>query len=65
MILQLNPTLFVDTPLGPGRVLFIIDYGMDVNTCWVVALNEGKIKHFDANDITLEKNFTYDKKEQP
>lgn len=60
MILQLNPTIFVYTKLGRGRALFLIDYGQDINTCWVVALNKtGEIKHFDANDIRLEENFTY------
>ena len=38
MILQLNPTILVDTPLGKGQTIFIIDYGMHQNTCWIVAL---------------------------
>ena len=60
MILQLNPTLLVETPLGRGHVLFIIDYGMHQNTCWVVALEkDGVVKHFDCNDIILATNFTY------
>lgn len=28
MILQLNPTILVQTPLGKGHALFLIDYGM-------------------------------------
>lgn len=28
MILQLDPTILVDTPLGSGHAIFIIDYGM-------------------------------------
>ncbi len=28
MILQLSPTILVDTPIGRGRTIFIIDYGM-------------------------------------
>lgn len=60
MILQLNPTLLVETPLGRGHALFIIDYGMHQNTCWVVALErDGVVKHFDCNDIILATNFTY------
>ncbi len=58
-MLQLNPSLFVYTPLGKGRALFIIDYGMDINTCWVVALKDGQIKHFDSNNIRLEENYTF------
>lgn len=60
MILQLNPTIAVDTPLGKGHALFIIDYGMHQNTCWVVVLeNDGVVKHFDANDIIVCTNYTY------
>lgn len=60
MILQLEPSLMIETPLGTGQALFIIDYGMHQNTCWVVALiKDGIIKHFDCNDIVLSTNYTY------
>jgi hypothetical protein len=60
MILQLNPSIMVETPLGTGHAIFIIDYGMHQNTCWVVALQkDGVIKHFDCNDIILSTNYTY------
>lgn len=60
MILQLNPSILVETPLGQGMALFIIDYGMHQNTCWVVALSkDGVIKHFDCNDVIISTNFTY------
>lgn len=60
MILELNSYIEVQTPLGLGLAVLVIDYGMGVNTCWVVAMKEdGQIKHFDANDIRFEKNFTY------
>ena len=50
----------VETPLGIGQAIFIIDYGMHQNTCWVVALvDDGVVKHFDCNDIILAANFTY------
>ena len=60
MILQLNPSILVNTPLGVGQAIFIIDYGMHQNTCWIVALqNNGVIKHFDCNDVILGTNYTY------
>lgn len=60
MILQLDPSILVETPLGTGQVLFIIDYGMHQNTCWVIALvKDGIIKHFDCNDVILSTNYTY------
>jgi hypothetical protein len=60
MILQLNPAILVETPLGRGQAIFIIDYGMHQNTCWIVALQkDGVIKHFDCNDVILSTNYTY------
>lgn len=60
MLLQLNPTIMVETPLGTGHALFVIDYGMHQNTCWVVVLKDnGMVKHFDCNDIILSTNYTY------
>lgn len=60
MILQLNPCILVETPMGRGQAIFIIDYGMHQNTCWVVALvTDGIIKHFDCNDVILSTNYTY------
>ncbi len=60
MIHQLNPAILVETPMGQGQALFIIDYGMHQNTCWVVALvSDGVIKHFDCNDVILATNYTY------
>ena len=60
MILQLNPTILVDTPLGKGQTLFLIDYGMHQNSCWVVVLEkDGIVKHFESNDIIVCTNYTY------
>lgn len=57
MILQLNPQIQVFTPLGKGWAFLIIDYGLDINTCWVVRLDkDGQVKHFDSNDIKIEGN---------
>ena len=60
MLLQLKPLIPVETPLGKGQAIFIIDYGMHQNTCWVVALESREVKHFDSNQIKIQKNFTYD-----
>lgn len=60
MILQLDPTIYVDTPLDRGHAIFLIDDGMHQNSCWIVALEEnGIVKHFDANDVIICTNFTY------
>jgi hypothetical protein len=60
MILQLDPSILVETPLGQGQAIFIIDYGMHQNSCWIVAINEnGIVKHFDSNDVIISTNHTY------
>lgn len=59
-MLQLNPEIWVETPLGEGLAFVIIDYGLNHNTCWVVALKlDGQVKHFDSNDIKISHNHTY------
>jgi hypothetical protein len=56
MIHQLNPTIDVHTPLGDGEALFIIDYGVNVNTVWVVRFKGGIIKHLYSDDIRVYDN---------
>ena len=56
MIHQLNPTMEVHTPLGDGEALFIIDYGLNVNTVWVVRFKGGVIKHLYSDDIRIYDN---------
>jgi hypothetical protein len=56
---EIAQTLIVNTPHGKGQVLFLIDYGIHQNTIWVVTLKEdGRIKHYDSNQITVEINHT-------
>jgi hypothetical protein len=56
MIIQLSPTIEVNTPLGDGEALFMIDYGLNVNTVWVVRLEKGVVKHFYSDDIRIYGN---------
>lgn len=60
MMIQLNPPIWVQTPLGEGDALLIIDYGVNVNTVWVVHLFEdGRVLHFDSSDIRAMGNLMY------
>lgn len=56
MITRIEPTIDVATPLGYGRAIFLIDYGLDVNTVWVVRLTGGEVKHFYSDDIRIYDN---------
>lgn len=64
-ILQLNPIFYVTTPMGEGRAIAIIDYGINLNTIWLVALDgnntvpSGGVKHFDSDDIRLHGNMMH------
>lgn len=53
MIHQLNPTIDVHTPLGDGEAIMVIDYGININTVWVVRLEKGVIKHFYSDDVRI------------
>jgi len=56
MMLQLNPTIDVKTPLGDGEAFFIVDYGVNVNTVWVCRMSGGEVKHFYSDDIRIYDN---------
>lgn len=56
MIIELKNTIDVHTPFGQGEALFLIDYGLNVNTIWVVRLKGGEVKHFYSDDIRIYAN---------
>lgn len=57
MILQLNPTIEVSCRgHGDGEAYFIIDYGPNVNTVFVVRLPGGIVKHFYSDDVLIYNN---------
>lgn len=61
MILQLNPPMPVETPHGEGMALFLIDYGMQWNTCYVVAIKSTRqLKHYESEQVRMGANFTFD-----
>ena len=63
MIHEFKNVLWVDTPHGEGIALLLIDYGVNHNTVWVVANKvDGRIRHYDSNQISLSKNCTLDLK---
>lgn len=56
MMLQLNPTIDVRTPLGDAEAIILIDYGVNVNTIWVCRMKGGEVKHFYSDDIRIYGN---------
>ena len=63
MIHEFRNVIWVDTPHGEGIAILVIDYGVNHNTVWVVANKEdGRIRHYDSNQISISKNCTLDLK---
>ena len=57
MILQLQQTIDVLTPLGYGKAIAWIDYGGDTNTIWkVVCYDTGRVRNFYDDDILVYPN---------
>jgi hypothetical protein len=58
-IYEIKQLMYFDTPHGEGIALFIMDYGPQANTIWIVAnCTDGKIRHYSSSDISLTTNFT-------
>ena len=57
MIKQLDPPLHMKTTRGSGVALFLIDYGMEADLMWVVALNDtGQVWCFPNWDVRIYQN---------
>lgn len=51
----------VHTPHGYGDAILLIDYGIDVNTVWIVRLEGGAVKHYLSDDVRIYGNPMYGK----
>lgn len=59
MMLQLNPPIPLYTPKGKGLAWALIDYGVEHNLMWVVALDEnGEIWTFQNPEVRAQNNIT-------
>lgn len=59
MMLQLDPTIPMMTPRGPGYALFVVDYSQEHHLMWVVALDDGgEIWMFENPEVRVQSNFT-------
>ena len=56
-IYEFNTPIEVKTPHGDGQAILLIDYGLTVNSVWVVRLNGGgHVKHYYSEDIQIYDN---------
>jgi hypothetical protein len=59
-MLQLNPPIYVTTPLGEGHALVLLDYGPSINTVWIVHLfADGRVVHVDSSEVRVFGNAMY------
>jgi hypothetical protein len=56
MIHEFKTPIAVHTPHGGGEAYLLIDYGINVNTVWVVRLEGGHVKHYYSDDIRIYDN---------
>jgi hypothetical protein len=65
-ILQLNPTIPINTPKGPGQAILVIDYGNEHHLIWTVILDEsGEIWSYQNPHVRGQKNITMDRLLRP
>jgi len=56
MIHQFPTSISVHTPHGEGQAILMIDYGLEINSVWVVRLKGGEVKHYYSDDIRVYDN---------
>jgi len=50
----------VKTELGDGMAIYARDGGTFANDVWTVVLNNQSVRHFRTDQITVERNMTWD-----
>jgi len=56
MIHEFKTPIPVHTPHGIGQAFLLIDYGLTVNSVWLVRLKCGHVKHYYSDDIRIYDN---------
>jgi hypothetical protein len=65
-IIQLNPTIPVDTPKGKGVAWLLLDYSEEHHIMWVVAIDDtGEVWTFQNPEIRAQKNITMGRLTKP
>ena len=58
-MLEFRRPIPVVTPLGDGMAMYVTDSGVFANDVWTVALADGRVRHFRTDQLTVEKNATW------
>jgi len=55
----------VKTALGDGMAIYVVNSGTFANDVWTIALNDGTIRHFRTDQISMENNATWGVRNKP
>lgn len=55
---EFSAPVWVQTPLGPGRMLLLYDYGLDHNGIAFVQLDDGRFRYVDITELKSFNNPT-------
>jgi len=58
-MLQFDRPIPLKTPMGDGMAIYATNGGTFTNDVWTVALNDRRIRHFRVDQLTMEKNATW------
>jgi len=59
-MLQFDRPIPLKTPMGDGMAIYVTNSGTFANDVWAVALHDGRVRHFRSDQISMEKNSTFD-----
>jgi hypothetical protein len=63
-MIQLNPTLPLETPRGKEFAHFVIDYSQEHDLLWIVFLDDsGECWTFQNSEIRIQKNLSIGRKQ--
>jgi hypothetical protein len=58
-VLQLNPTIPMQTPKGSGQAILVIDYGSEHHLLWAVIIDStGEIWTYQNPEVRGQKNIS-------
>jgi hypothetical protein len=61
MIIQLDPTIPMDTPKGPAKAHFLIDYGQEHHLLWITFIDAtGECWTWPNPKVRLQENISMD-----
>jgi len=62
-MIQLNPPIPMSCPKGNGLAVLVIDYGLDHDLMWVIALDDsGECWTYSNPEIRFRENVSYGRK---